>query len=208
MKRIIVLPFLFVSFTSFSQSISFDDIKNINSKESFDRFIIENNFEDFKSAVFEGTGYGYRLISKIENNVVAETIEASYQDIELENGAKRFVMEFEFYDEYPIWSTPVYPTDDYIFILNEVKNQCDFYKIITHSYLIINRNDGSTFISDSSTYDDVAQAEKFSRDNDNAYIYNNKYSCYSCPGSKYPGKICFRKGKIKINILEHFEINK
>ena len=170
MRKVLML-FLFISFSSFSQSISFDDIKTINSKEDFDRFIIENNFEDFKSAVFEGTGYGYRLISKIENNVVAETIEDSYQDIELENGAKRFVMEFEFYDEYPIWSTPVYPTDDYNFILNEVKNQCNFYKIWTRTIMI------------------------------DSMSFSDKYSCYSCPGSKYPGKICFRKGQIRINMI-------
>ena len=200
-----VLMLLFISFSSFSQSISFDDIKNINSKESFDRFIIENNFDDPISMIYNSmgrdpetnflvesfvVGYGHTLVTKIENKIEKESIQASYQDYRVSVYPEwGFKMQFEFkvnsnersivkrnkaqisMGVHEIYGPDeIYPTDDYTFILNEVKNQCDFYKVVTDSY-----KDG------------------------NGDEFNYNYSCYTCPGSKYPGKICFRKGQIKTN---------
>jgi hypothetical protein len=204
MKQKLSILFLFISFSSFSQSISFDDIKNINSKESFDRFIIENGFDDPISMIYNHqsyladfsvvVGYGHTLVTKIENKIEKESIQASYQDYSqvAENifePVRGFKMQFEFkvnsnersivkrtnaqisMGVHEIYGPDeIYPTDDYTFILNEVKNQCNFYKVVTDSY-----RDG------------------------NGDEFNYNYSCYTCPGSKYPGKICFRKGQIKTN---------
>ena len=200
MRKVLML-FLFISFSSFSQSISFDDIKIINSKESYDRFVIENNFSDDKSHILSD-GYGHRLITKKENrpdrfgekSLTKEYIDVLHEHPEYEDGSKRFYMIFNFFVNdieqgaygvntgqdttyYFTTNNRLYPTDDYKFILNEVKNQCNFYKIMTES--------GRRSVNDGPWID-----------------FSESYSCYSCPGSKYPGKICFRKGVIRINDME------
>ncbi len=175
--------FFWSTLTLISQTISFDDIKAINSKESFDRFVIENNFESRKSHLFSSenqdgvkidVGYGHNLV---QGN---ETIKASYQDFRVNGG--NFQLQFLFfrgYDTYNPVTGELMPakergdydaTNDYKFILNQVKNQCSFYKI------------GKVETTYESGFSEITS-----------------YSCYTCPSSKYPGKICFVKGEIRIN---------
>jgi len=171
MKKLLLI-FIFTTspLLLISQTISFDDIKMINSKESFDRFVIENNFESRKSITFglerdgvkTDVGYGHNLV---QGN---EAIQASYQDNRVIGGD--FEMQFNFITGLYQDGEELNATNDYKFILNQVKNQCKFYKISTIK----------------ETYDTGLSSEK-------------SYSCYTCPSSKYPGKICFVKGEIIIN---------
>ena len=172
MKKLLLI-FIFTTspLLLISQTISFDDIKMINSKESFDRFVIENNFESWKSirhykkdddGVEIEVGYGHNLV---QGN---EAIQASYQDNRVIGGD--FEMQFNFIIGLYQDGEELNATNDYKFILNQVKNQCKFYKISTIK----------------ETYDTGLSSEK-------------SYSCYTCPSSKYPGKICFVKGEIIIN---------
>lgn len=186
MKKLLLIFFFGTSpLLLISQTISFDDIKMINSKESFDRFVIENNFESRKSITFglerDGVkidvGYGHNLV---QGN---ETIQTLYQDKrKYPEFGGRFEIQFKFMIDNENFSMlsgrnpgEYDATNDYKFILNQVKNQCSFYKI------------GK--VRTTTTYDSSLSEE----------TRETSYSCYTCPSSKYPGKICFVKGEIRIN---------
>ena len=151
MKQKLSIVFLFISYTSFSQSISFNDIKTINSKDKFDRFIIENYFDDDKSNFYSVSGvgenedeevvvgYGHTLFTKTKK----KSIVASYQDYRKKQLPASpfyggFQMQFEFYndtesDNYASTREKTYTTRDWIFIFEEVKAQCTFYQVGTYS---------------------------------------------------------------------------
>lgn len=179
MKKLLLI-FIFTTspLLLISQTISFDDIKIINSKESFDRFVIENNFKSRKNTFFSfknedgvetDVGYGHNLV---QGN---ETIQALYQDYR-GNGGNLQLQFYFFRGDGNLSKRGGYDaTNDYKFILNQVKNQCSFYKI------------GK--VRTTTTYDSSLSEE----------TRETSYSCYTCPSSKYPGKICFVKGEIRIN---------
>ena len=173
-----VLMLLFISFSSFSQSISFDDIKTINSKELFDRFLIENNFDNWESHIYQN-GYGKKLKSGNDE------IEAHYQIdsdgfqmqfyFSLENNKLGYINPLTGELNFSHRQTGEFDaTNDYKFILNQVKSQCEFYKIGTRKWQTIS-----------------PEGLRANHEVD--------FSCYTCPSSKYRGKICFTKGEIRIN---------
>ena len=78
--------------------------------------------------------------------------------------------------------------------MKQVKNQCDFYKIspLKGTYTEVRYTE----------YDPKSNESIFSlepKPYDVEHAYDVSYSCYTCPSSKYQGKICFYKGEININ---------
>jgi len=225
MSKVLML-FLFISFSSFSQSISFDDIKTINSQEKLDIFRIENGLiEAFARARVKGEKY-YHLIKEYRdsdrgggdevryglwgdevsygpwkaNEVWYSKVPGLKYDLIfvgfLERLKDDFKMHFRFYmcdDESPsdCKNRGETITDDYKFILNQVKSQCNFYGITSVTSYYHDPVDWDAAIRDPEAY-------RYSRGAPTNELVTD-YSCYTCPSSKDIGKICFTKGEIIIN---------
>ena len=141
MKRLSILLF-FISSISYSQILSFDDIKQIDSRESYERVMIENGFD-----YVETVSVGKR----------GKTVLVYAYDYDKEEKTAR-IWFYHFWDNLFDIQTPY--DDDYAYLFNEVKRSCNFFGIIENSI-------------------------------------NVRFSSYTCPGSKYPGKISFSKGLIQ-----------
>ena len=202
MKKLLLIFFFGTSpLLLISQTISFDDIKMINSKESFDRFVIENNFDNRKVKTWRTTDnqiWGYEQELRQGNEVIRVAFQ-NYGEFEMQF---KFMIDNEKYQYNP--STGVYnrkriqgefdATNDYKHILKQVKNQCNFYKIspLNGTYTEVRYTE----------YDPKSNESIFDfepKPYDVEHAYDVSYSCYTCPSSKYKGKICFYKGEIIIN---------
>ena len=122
--------------------ITYNDIASINTLQSFQRVVIENNFELSTSTNDTITVYGHNLIKD-------STGERANQWAYYKPESTGFIFVFVLNDlsrliQSSELSSPYYKT------IEEIKSSCSFYKII------------------------------------------DNYSCYSCPQSKYRGKIGFK----------------
>lgn len=138
MQKLSIL-LLFISSISYSQ-ISFYDIKQIDSQESYERIMIENGFEYVEWKEYE------RALIRYAHNYNEDKNEAT--------------IWFFYYFKDNTFHLQTAEAEDYDKIFNEVKRSCTFYGII----------------------EDAA---------------GTRVSSYTCPGSRYPGKISFSKGIIQ-----------
>ena len=158
MKKLFLYIFLIASTYSFSQSVSFKEIKTINSPKIYQRIMIENGFELTKMSRFDSIAvdfygrtlslnyeYVYSNKPKIYSTYYFELSDDGYKVTNEMAGISFDNLEGNNYDE----------------ILEEVKNECNFFDIWNGLNL-------------------------------------KPVSCYACPGSRYPGKICFAKNSITI----------
>lgn len=127
MKRLSILLF-FISSISYSQILSFDDIKLIDSKNIYEKTMIESGF------IYENEMNGFITYSYPQNT-------------EWEIKTFYIISKRYFYFQFIFGKV-------YDLIFDDVKDNCSYYGI-------------------------MKSANGKSR------------SCYSCPGSKYPGKLCF-----------------
>ena len=150
MKQFIIY-FLILMFP-FSQKeiVSFEEIKNIHSFETFEKIMIEKGFELYPeeriwteqnefiaAAVGLKLDYSYNLNPSTDN---AEMWAAWYNDNTFRFDTVRDI--------------------DYSNVFSDVKNECEFYGVLESRL-------------------------------------KERHSCYTCPGSKYTGKICFMKQTIR-----------
>ena len=142
MKILSILLF-FISSISYSQILSFDDIKQIDSRESYERVMIENGFEYVQTV---GEGEKTALVYAYDYDKEEETARVWF---------------YLFWDN--LFDVQTSYDGDYEYLFNEVKRSCTFFGILENAI-------------------------------------NVRFSSYTCPGSRYPGKISFSKGRIQ-NII-------
>ena len=141
-KIILSTALILFSITSYSQVLSFEDIKVIDSKDAFEKTMIENGFKNDSD------------ISD-ENFAIYRYPEKTRWDISTFFVVPKKTFFFQFQND-----------EDYNSIFDDVKESCGFYEI-------------------------MKSATGYSM------------SCYTCPGSKYPGKLCFGNLSIENIIPEN-----
>jgi hypothetical protein len=121
MKKVIALLFLIPTFIMAQEKLSFSNIIKINSQDLFLKTVIENDYSEGNSTS-EKIYYGKGLSkNKMEATDWAEftipTGEFYFEQSNLQYARKRSKPKSCYYDQ----------------IVSEIKNTCEYYKIMRHS---------------------------------------------------------------------------
>ena len=161
----------------FSQKeiVSFEEIKNIHSIETFEKIMIEKGFELYP----EDPSWSEKFFSPVGTKQVY-----SYNLNESDNYLDWTLSTFNNAQMWAAWyndNTFVFHTlrdIDYSNVFSDVKNECEFYGVLKRSL-------SDSFLKNNNISEDIKN------------YFKERHSCYTCPGSKYTGKICFMKQTIR-----------
>jgi len=157
--RIFIL-LLFISFNTFSQSLSYSDIMSISDIKTFKKVMLENYYSKMIETDRKTTyAYNPRKFGDGDDDFVSGFYGTYYSD-----GHFEFQISLQIEGESDI-VTPSNDPSGYYEIIKTIKKNCTYYDIVE--------------------------------------INTSEYVCYSCPESKYKGKIGFMIND-KSGYITHF----